>query len=640
MTDDLIERLKADEPDYPRLAARAEMLFDALEMFVLGEDSLLAERAIFTLGFVSDPALIGQPRILELLKHGAASSDVDTRVATALSLGRLASSSIRSIRWGSDSALSGISALIDNLADDPDARVQTSAKQALTTSSAVVTRGPARIHTAGVSDSNGLDEEIQKLKLALKEAQSAVDETSLWTHQRAVRLRELAVLQREKYLLRGDRDYLFDAIHTLEESLRQFHPSDRERAPYLNDLGNAFADRYSLDGAKEDLDQAVANFRTAAEVVGPGETEYPLYYNDFALALHERFTQSTEFPDTGYLVDLDAAIELLNRVVDRTRPDIPDIALYCYNLAVALEQRHALTGDMGSLKEASHLFQEGLRSTLVGHRLGDSPEVGPLKRRDWGRRVSDRRSWPQVARLRQYRGVRTSPVQDSGLAMDWERGVVVVLPTVPAIDAAHRRMIANEDMLALEACRDALQAWGCPPSQLSVELAEEMQTPVQSNLVTICSPKRSAVTAEILAHKRTRELFSCTFSRLDEPQDDVIPRWAFTLDGDLFESPSYVQESRLIATGKDPWAGPLDDNALLAKFPNPWDASLEVIVVAGCRAFGSWGAAEFLSTLSSRLEDGIYGDHFAVVVPTRTENFEVEVKKPTVIRSLGRKADQ
>jgi hypothetical protein len=202
----------------------------------------------------------------------------------------------------------------------------------------------------------------------------------------------------------------------------------------------------------------------------------------------------------------------------------------------------------------------GIASNLI------SALFGFLARHLWTRWRQRRRQAGQAAIL-------------SGL----ETSAKFVFPPREDVESAFLPRISTEDFMAINNLISAfLQAGLEPPRKVvdSRHLSDAEQR--QFNLVVICSSKTNRVTEEALA----------LLKKMNPHQADQIPefvrdshtgRTVIRCNNGIFPSESFDQQ------GPD-----YTDIAMIVKSRSPWAAQKKVLIVAGIRGFGTWGAAEFL----------------------------------------------
>lgn len=199
------------------------------------------------------------------------------------------------------------------------------------------------------------------------------------------------------------------------------------------------------------------------------------------------------------------------------------------------------------------------------------------------------------------------------------RRVTFVVPGLPSTDPAHPRIISGDDMLAVHAIEGALMSAHWPRHWIDVEFASDVNMPTTTNVVTVCSVKRNEVTKAVLENPKTLGYLDCIFK--PDPLDPT--RWLMAFEGAEIRSPSYDETNVLRQQNRDPARGPLTDFALLARIPSPWDDEAKIVVAAGLRAFGTWGAAEHLQRNAEKLHGKTRGKDFAMVVRVTSKDFRV-----------------
>lgn len=143
--------------------------------------------------------------------------------------------------------------------------------------------------------------------------------------------------------------------------------------------------------------------------------------------------------------------------------------------------------------------------------------------------------------------------------------------------------ISTEDFMAINnVISTFINAQIVPPSKMvdSLNITDEDKS--SNNLILICSSKTNTVTAEALEllrdnHPQIREYIPefC----FDEKTNQTIIRW----NQGKYVSNSFYQN-----------AGPMGDVAIILKAKNPWASQYNILIIAGIRGIGTWGAAECL----------------------------------------------
>lgn len=202
---------------------------------------------------------------------------------------------------------------------------------------------------------------------------------------------------------------------------------------------------------------------------------------------------------------------------------------------------------------------------------------------------------------RSPRGEGTQRDPRDTLGFRWDQPVTFVVPTVrvPQTSTTSARWaVSTEDMLAVQAVDKRLSLrW--PQAQIKTRIADgsDKRGPPQGNICAVCRDRRNPVTAALLDHEKTRQLFGFKMSfkaTLENGAGDPV-EWGITFgEGDPWISPSYQERRDLADQAPTDGTTVLKDIALLASFPSPWGSG-HALVIAGIRAFGTWGAAEYLS---------------------------------------------
>jgi hypothetical protein len=146
--------------------------------------------------------------------------------------------------------------------------------------------------------------------------------------------------------------------------------------------------------------------------------------------------------------------------------------------------------------------------------------------------------------------------------------------------------MAIEDFLAINNIISAyLRVGRTPPDKIRDTDHLTPQDKRQNNLILICSSKSNKTTEEAIRLLRERTNLKDLI-----PYFEGVPgapaQIQIRCNQAIYPSASYEQENQ---TG-----GHLDDIAVVIKAQNPWAAQYKVLIVAGIRGIGTWGAAEFL----------------------------------------------
>ena len=127
----------------------------------------------------------------------------------------------------------------------------------------------------------------------------------------------------------------------------------------------------------------------------------------------------------------------------------------------------------------------------------------------------------------------------------------------------------------------------------------------ERNLILICSPKSNDICRDVLFKTRER-LVPRPRSQFGFKEAVRDEDWEIEFCEFSSPSPSFQEERE--------GADELHDFALLAKLPNPYNDHAKVLIVAGIRAFGTWGAAKYLLEHSEELHESFKDHNFATVL--------------------------
>lgn len=222
-----------------------------------------------------------------------------------------------------------------------------------------------------------------------------------------------------------------------------------------------------------------------------------------------------------------------------------------------------------------------------------------------------------------------TPLETLGLQRDLPVTFVVPTMWVPQSDTTSSRWaVVTEDVLGVRAVDERLRrSW--PEAEVRTRITDGRDTrpPDEGNVCSFCRDVRNPVTAALLHHPRTRELFGIElgFWPTTRNEREMPLEWGLVFpDGMPRTSPSYEQERQfeaardMVSSGGS--AGEeevvLDDFALLARFPNPFGGGT-ALIVAGIRALGTWGAAEYLRRHSGELHERTQGGSFVSFMRVR-----------------------
>lgn len=167
-----------------------------------------------------------------------------------------------------------------------------------------------------------------------------------------------------------------------------------------------------------------------------------------------------------------------------------------------------------------------------------------------------------------------------------------MIPTLgsPGVDSSAESVVATEDHDAALAMLVALLArW--PEAEverrrISTGENDSAWTTFEGHLCTFCRERRNPLTKALLDHASTRERFDLSFPVREKDM-------GIRLNGKEYFA--RTSETSMFDSGGE-LLGEREDVALVARFPNPWFPGAKALVIAGTRAYGTWGAAEYLKS--------------------------------------------
>lgn len=199
-----------------------------------------------------------------------------------------------------------------------------------------------------------------------------------------------------------------------------------------------------------------------------------------------------------------------------------------------------------------------------------------------------------------------------------ESGLVVVCPTQPLEPGSLNTATTYEDSLAQAEIQTQLSRRDL---HHEVRLHSAINSSdLQQNLILICGPVGNSITRKLFdTYKMPFE-----FAKLAQ-------QWAIV---DKSRVPRYHES-----------ADPNEDNAIIAVVPNPWarpDRPTRVILAAGIRGLGTWGAAVQLSSQANSLARRLKAENvelgapwFAGVVRVRRDESRPPLTKVLEVERLA-----
>jgi tetratricopeptide (TPR) repeat protein len=162
----------------------------------------------------------------------------------------------------------------------------------------------------------------------------------------------------DDYAESGDEEDLRRALAAYERALRLLPPGG-QTWPFLSNLGNCLRVVHEEFDAPEALARAVTVLEEASSQVSLGTADHALVLDNLALALRDRFAVSGDAADLGRAVDLHGA------AVD-AYGDGPELSRYLNNLGGACWELHGHTGDPAHLERATTCFEASIAATPAG----------------------------------------------------------------------------------------------------------------------------------------------------------------------------------------------------------------------------------------------------------------------------------
>lgn len=147
----------------------------------------------------------------------------------------------------------------------------------------------------------------------------------------------------------------------------------------------------------------------------------------------------------------------------------------------------------------------------------------------------------------------------------------------------------------------------------------------QRNIITICSSKTNSFTRKVLDELKDKGI--------NTPRFEIDPgtkRWQIDYRGETFHSESFNQIQNFAKEHLNTAEQEIDDFALIMKVTNPWNPANKILIVAGIRGFGTWGAAECLKKRWTELYEKKSNRHgckkngdFAALVAIKYKNYDL-----------------
>lgn len=238
------------------------------------------------------------------------------------------------------------------------------------------------------------------------------------------------------------------------------------------------------------------------------------------------------------------------------------------------------------------------------------------------------RTWGFFNTVRRQRG-------QAALLKGIESPFFFVFPLRERPDQTVLPRTSTEDFMAINNIISALMLVGQSP-KIRVRDPDRLTEAEkkQNNLILICSSKRNSVTDEALSLLRNRLGDRAPSFEIDPKTS----RLSIRFNKATYHSDSFDQQ------GPD-----YDDIALIMKVRSPWSEEHKVLILAGIRGFGTWGAAEALKKWWRQLYDRkgslpnrkIYktGD-FAAILHVQYRDCDIKFAHPLNVVDLDEQLDE
>lgn len=149
---------------------------------------------------------------------------------------------------------------------------------------------------------------------------------------------------------------------------------------------------------------------------------------------------------------------------------------------------------------------------------------------------------------------------------------------------------ATEDFLAMNNFQSALLSINWNGNTYFKSSCDFQTIEKDKDLIFICSSNSNVGTGEVLG--KLPQNYNCGIPkfRLDTEKDRMYLR----IGGARYDSTTYDVVEECSISGKLPAEEEMIDYGIILKATNPWDKNRKIMVLAGIRGIGTWGAAECL----------------------------------------------
>ena len=246
---------------------------------------------------------------------------------------------------------------------------------------------------------------LDDLNRAIDVAEELVTQTPKWHAGRWSRLNNLGGYLKRRFERLGSIKDLEAAIVALEESVDLIPQDDENRSICQNTFGSLLIDRYERIGSFDDLHRAVNILEDVISLSPPEHLDRAVSVINFAIAMRhsgslgfvEYFDRAIEQidqvlghipstnPSYGSLLnsrgitlmeqfertkrkeDLAASLVDMQKAIDFTSPDNPNLSRYVYHLSRGLERRFEETGLLEDLEAAIIAIERALKLIPLDH---------------------------------------------------------------------------------------------------------------------------------------------------------------------------------------------------------------------------------------------------------------------------------
>jgi len=223
--------------------------------------------------------------------------------------------------------------------------------------------------------------------------------------------------------------------------------------------------------------------------------------------------------------------------------------------------------------------------------------------------------------------------------------LVFVYPRRDDIPAAVLPRTSTEDFLAINNAISALLkiSWRRPVGVRSVGTGtaddgrQLSSNDKKRNLVAVCSPKSNPFTKELLEQLKEQKSDIFQFKKVEGKEE-----WQIVGGIACYHSKSYEQIADYKEAGKRVEEQKIEDVAILAKVTNPWEPRNKIIIIAGIRGIGTWGAAECLKKQWQQIYDKKHlskhvrkGGDFAAIVEVDYDNCDIVRTHVETVKDLS-----